>query len=59
MLDLLADGGAEDDYILAEVEVQLPLIAAACGLAITDVGAVVLKEAAKWARFLLIAALAA
>ena len=58
VLDLLGDAG-DDDFVLHQVEIQIPLIAQACGLALTDIGKTLLSHAAAAARTLLIAALAA
>ena len=52
ILALLEEGGT-DAVVLAEVEVQLPLMAQAMALEMNAVAEAALKEAAKWARVLL------
>lgn len=52
ILAMLEEGGT-DEIVLAEIEVQLPLLAQALALEVDAVAEAALKEAAKWARVLL------
>ena len=52
ILALLEEGGT-DEVVLREVAVQIPLVAQAMALHLTDVAEGILKEAARWARVLL------
>lgn len=52
ILALIEEGGT-DAIVLAEVEVQIPLVAQALALEADDVAQAVLKEAARWARAVL------
>lgn len=52
ILALIEEGGT-DAIVLAEVEVQIPLVAQALALEVDDTAQAVLKEAARWARAVL------